>query len=135
MRRLFRTMFTNRNAKIFWYFHFLYLVITIFAVATVIAQYLPLPSKYEGSINTAVWIITVIFLAEYTARIYASEHKMNYILSFWGLLDLISILPAIVGLRNFSVLKSARLLDIFNASRLLHSEKLEEVYEETKKKS
>lgn len=63
----------------------------------------------------------LIFTIEYAARIYLAKQKLKYIFSFYGLVDLISILPFYLGLFFDShFIKSLRLLRIFRIFKLLH---------------
>jgi len=54
--------------------------------------------KYLPYILVAEWIFTILFTIEYILRIYSSERPMRYILSFYGLIDLIAILPTYISL-------------------------------------
>ena len=74
-------------------------------------------------IQIGEWLFTIIFTIEYFARIYASPNRWRYILSFWGLVDLIAILPSFLGLfipatRYLTVVRSIRLLRVFKILRL-----------------
>lgn len=62
-------------------------------------------------------ITVAIFTIEYIARIYAAEKRFRFIFSFYGLVDLIAILPyyLVVGLD----LRSLRVFRLFRAARLL----------------
>ena len=43
------------------------------------------------------WIFTIFFTFEYVTRIYTVKRKMGYVTSFYGLVDLLSILPAYIA--------------------------------------
>ncbi|HYP17449.1 MAG TPA: ion transporter, partial [Opitutus sp.] len=48
----------------------------------------------HGSILRALeWVITVLFTAEYFARLAAVQRPLRYMVSFFGLVDLLAILP------------------------------------------
>lgn len=68
-------------------------------------------------------LLLVLFTAEYGLRLYASEHRLRYLFSFWGIVDLLSILPAIVLLtpewQALRALRLVRLLKLFRSSRSL----------------
>lgn len=61
----------------------------------------------------------IIFTVEYLFRIYFSNNKLKYIFSFYGLIDLISILPFYLGIAfDGQYIKSLRLLRIFRLIKL-----------------
>ena len=61
--------------------------------------------------------ITVLFTIEYGLRIATSEKKMNYILSFYGLVDLIAILPFYLAMGLD--LRAIRVVRVFRVFRML----------------
>ncbi len=65
--------------------------------------------------------IVVLFLIEYILRVVLSKKKLSYILSFYGLIDLISILPVFLtgssGSQTLRVLRLLRLVRIFKLAR------------------
>ncbi|WP_419591270.1 ion transporter, partial [Thiolapillus sp.] len=55
---------------------------------------LPDISNYTIRVLRAIEIVTVlIFTVEYLARIYVANNKIAYIFSFYGLIDVLAILP------------------------------------------
>lgn len=69
------------------------------------------------------YALTVFFTLEYLARLYCSPKPKAYAISFFGLIDLISILPMYMGLflpgaRFAIVLRSFRLIRIFRIFKL-----------------
>lgn len=68
-------------------------------------------------------ITIAIFAVEYILRLMMAPNKLRFIFSFYGLVDLIAIIPFIiasrldlVGLRLFRVLRMARILKLFRYS-------------------
>jgi voltage-gated potassium channel len=66
---------------------------------------------------------TAIFTAEYLLRLYVSERPWRYARSFFGIVDLISILPTwlnllVPGIAHFGMLRSLRLLRVFRVLKL-----------------
>ena len=58
----------------------------------------PLNLRFGGIFNLLEWFFTLVFTAEYVLRLYCSRHPLRYALSFYGLVDLISILPTYFAL-------------------------------------
>ncbi|MEW5675757.1 ion transporter [Flavobacterium enshiense] len=84
-----------------------------------------LDAKYHSFIIISEWIITISFTLEYILRIICNRKPLNYIFSFYGIVDLISILPMylsffIPGSRMLSVIRALRLLRLFGILNLVH---------------
>lgn len=84
-----------------------------------------LDSKYHTFIIVSEWIITVFFSLEYALRIICNKKPLKYIFSFYGIVDLISILPMylsffIPGSRVLSMVRALRLLRLFGILNLMH---------------
>lgn len=75
-------------------------------------------AKYHHELIILEWIITVFFTLEYLLRIATTNRPRNYIFSFFGIIDLLAILPMylsffFVGSRVFSIIRALRLLRLF----------------------
>lgn len=75
-------------------------------------------AKYHELLILLEWIITGFFTLEYLLRIATTNRPRKYIFSFFGIIDLIAILPMylsffIVGSKVFSVVRALRLLRLF----------------------
>lgn len=69
------------------------------------------------------YLLTLFFTFEYLARLYCSENPKAYALSFFGMIDLLSILPMYMGFflhdaRFMIVIRSIRLIRIFRIFKL-----------------
>lgn len=67
------------------------------------------------------WIVVAIFSAEYLYRIVVAKEKLKYVFSFYGMIDLLAILPFYLSLavdfRSLRVLRLLRLARLFKLSR------------------
>ncbi len=84
-----------------------------------------LDAKYHDFIIISEWIITIFFTIEYILRIISNRKPWSYIFSFYGIVDLISILPMylsfiVPGSRMLSVIRALRLLRLFGILNLVH---------------
>ena len=95
------------------------LVLVIFIILSIIVVVLDsVPAFRTGWHDYFVlfeWIITIIFTLEYLLRIAVVKLPLKYIFSFYGIIDLLAILPSFLGL----VMTGASSLIIFRALRLL----------------
>lgn len=66
-------------------------------------------------LQKAEWIITIFFTIEYFLRIWVVQKSSAYIFSFYGIIDLLAILPSYVSL----LLAGTHMLIIFRSLRLL----------------
>jgi voltage-gated potassium channel len=69
------------------------------------------------------WFFTIIFTFDYFMRIWIVTNKARYIFSFFGIIDLLSILPTylglfLVGAQSLMVIRSIRLIRIFRIFKL-----------------
>lgn len=102
------------------------LLILIFAsVAVVLLETVPsLQSKYKQVFILLEWIFTIIFTIEYILRIYCVYKPVKYIKSFFGIIDLISILPTylslvLVGSQHLMIIRALRLLRVFRIFKMV----------------
>lgn len=101
------------------------LIVILLSVFTIMAE------TVEGIYHTCdkelivlEWIFTIIFTLEYVLRIFVSKKPLKYIFSFYGVIDLLSILPMflsifIKGSHILSSLRILRLLRLFRVFRLI----------------
>ena len=59
------------------------------------------------------WVFFVLFSAEYVLRVYIEPRKRDFIFSFYGIIDLLAILPSLFLLPGFRVLRVLRFLRVF----------------------
>ncbi|PKP50239.1 MAG: ion transporter [Bacteroidetes bacterium HGW-Bacteroidetes-1] len=70
------------------------------------------------------WGFTLIFSAEYIIRIIISPNKYKYIFSYYGIIDLISIIPTyvsifLIGSQYLIIIRILRLLRVFRILKLV----------------
>jgi voltage-gated potassium channel len=101
------------------------LLVTIFfsVLAVVLESVGSIRLKYGTYFLWAEWIFTAFFLVEYILRIIIVKKPWHYVKSFFGLVDLLSILPSllaffIAGAQSLMIIRSLRLLRIFRIFKL-----------------
>lgn len=81
--------------------------------------------RFHTALSVMEWIITVFFTIEYALRIISNNKPLSYIFSFYGIVDLVSILPMylsffipgsnmLLTIRVFRLLRLFRILDLVN---------------------
>jgi voltage-gated potassium channel len=81
--------------------------------------------QYEYYFTIAEWIFTVLFTIEYFLRLYCVAKPFRYAISFFGIIDLVSILPNYInlfipGVQFLSVIRVLRFFRVFRLFKLVH---------------
>jgi voltage-gated potassium channel len=71
------------------------------------------------------WFFTLLFTAEYIARLLCVQRPWRYAISFFGVVDLLAILPTYLsllvgGAQSLLVIRALRLIRIFRVFKLAH---------------
>ena len=84
----------------------------LFYMVSLSLETVPSLRGYASTFNTINNVITGVFVFELILRLVVAEHPLKYLISFFGVVDLIAILPALVGADTKS-LRALRLLRLF----------------------
>ncbi len=98
--------------------------VTLVSVGSIILETVPSLSAYGPVFQSIEYIATGLFTCEYFLRLHRAKRKTGYIFSFFGIIDLLAILPTYLGLGNFTFLKTARALRIVRLLRMIRLAKL-----------
>lgn len=102
------------------------LVAILFSVLIVMLESVPqLGAKYGLYFLIAEWILTILFTIEYILRLYVVQRPAKYATSFFGVIDLMAILPTYLSLilpgsQYLIAVRSLRLLRVFRIFRLVN---------------
>ena len=82
-------------------------------------------ADYGKLFITLEWVFTILFTIEYVLRLYCVKRPVKYATSFFGVIDLLAILPLYLTLMfstgaSFAVVRAFRLLRVFRIFKLLH---------------
>jgi voltage-gated potassium channel len=80
---------------------------------------------HAGTLLALEWAVTAVFAVEYAARLWTSERPGRYARSFFGVIDLLAILPLFLallvpGAQSLLVVRSLRLLRVFRVFKMAH---------------
>jgi voltage-gated potassium channel len=97
-------------------------IVIVISLLLFTIETLPELRDYEAFFGLAEYLIVTFFTIEYILRVLVTEHKIAYVLSFYGIIDLASVLPfyltlGIIDLRFVRVFRLFRLLRIFKFTR------------------
>lgn len=78
---------------------------------------------YRYYLKVSEWFFTILFTIEYALRIISAKKPIKYITSFFGIIDLIAVIPTyltffIVGTHYLVVVRTLRLLRVFRILKL-----------------
>lgn len=97
----------------------------LLSVLTVMLDSVPqINAKYGQQLYYAEWFFTVLFTVEYAARLWCIEHSWGYAKSFYGVVDLLSVLPTYLslwfpGAQFFLAVRILRVLRVFRVLRMV----------------
>ncbi|WP_281632185.1 ion transporter [Flavobacterium luteolum] len=79
-------------------------------------------SKYHEQLLVCEWIITIFFTIEYVLRIISIQKPVKYIFSFYGIIDLLAVLPMYLSIffPGASILSIVRALRFLRLFKILH---------------
>ena len=109
--------------------------VTIISIVSISLETVESLRKYEYIFQLVEYIVVGIFTVEYLGRAYVKEDRIKYIFSFFGIVDIISILPTYFGLANLTFLKSARIFRVLQFLRTLRLAKLAKINKFSNKNS
>lgn len=101
------------------------LVVIALSVTTVMLDSVAgIHAEHKSLLLAVEWFFTAIFTLEYGLRLYCVTNRMSYALSFFGLIDLLAILPTYLnflfeGAQFLVVIRILRLLRVFRVFKLV----------------
>lgn len=101
----------------------LLLSIIVSVIAVSLESIEAIDKVYHSQLVMIEWFFTILFSIEYILRLYSTEHSVKYSTSFFGVVDLLAILPTylsifIPGAQSLLVIRGLRLLRIFRVFKL-----------------
>ncbi len=101
----------------------LLIAILLSVIVVLLDSVVSLNEKFGKVFFILEWAFTIIFTMEYTLRLYTAHKPLKYIFSFYGIIDLLAILPTylsviLVGSHYLVVIRILRLLRVFRVLKL-----------------
>lgn len=105
------------------------IALLVVIIASVLAVMLESVESIQERFSTILiileWVFTIFFTLEYALRLYCVYRPMKYATSFFGIIDLLAILPTYLalvfsGVGTLLVIRALRILRIFRIFKLAH---------------
>lgn len=93
--------------------NFVILTLILISLAILPLEFLPAFTRYHRTLAAIEIMTTSVFSVEYLLRVWSAPSRLRYIFSFFGIVDLLSILPfylGFLGTQYVRVLRLVRLL-------------------------
>jgi len=108
-----------------WFDIFLLWAILISVLVVFLESISKLRASYGDIFYYLEWFFTILFSIEYILRIISTKKPSGYIFSFYGIIDVLAILPTylslvIAGSQYLLVIRILRLLRVFRILKLTH---------------
>ena len=94
-------------------------------VAVTLESVAGIRAEHGPALRTLEWIFTALFTVEYVLRLICVGRPFRYATSFFGVVDLLAILPSYLslffaGTQSLVVIRALRLLRVFRVLKLAH---------------
>lgn len=122
-RRLYRIIFES-DTRAGWLFDVVLIGLILLSVVLVSLESVSsIAFRYETHLHVAEWVITILFTIEYLLRLLCVARRSEYALSFFGIVDLLSVIPTYLSLyfagsQFLMVVRVLRLLRVFRVMKL-----------------
>lgn len=106
------------------FFDIILMIFIILSVIVVMLETVPsYQAKYGQLFTFLEFVFTIFFSIEYILRLYCVHKPMKYATSFFGIIDLLSIIPffialVVTGTQSLVVIRALRLMRVFRVFKL-----------------
>jgi len=124
LRQKLKTIIFGTETKAGKLFDEVLIAIIVLSIITVLLESVAIYSEQYGNIlYLAEWFFTILFSIEYLLRIYCIRLPSSYVFSFYGIVDLLSVIPTYIsvlfpGAQALAVIRVLRVLRIFRILKL-----------------
>jgi voltage-gated potassium channel len=122
-RRLYSIIFESDTPAGFRFDMVLIATILLSIVVVILDSVQSINARHGHVMDVLEWLFTIVFTVEYLSRLYCVQRPLQYATSFYGIIDLLSIVPAYLALfvpesYAFLDIRILRLLRIFRILKL-----------------
>ncbi len=119
-----RDLFYNPRSKNFLRVNNFFAFLTIVSILFIVLETVTSLMVYERMFQIIEYVTVFFFTLEYLGRLFTAPSKIKYMTSFFGIVDLVAIVPTFLGLTNLSFLKAARSVRILRFLRMVRLVKM-----------
>lgn len=121
--RIWRTIFLSDSGGARVFDITLLILIAASVVVVMLESVESVAAQYATLLHGLEWAFTILFTIEYVTRIWVVRRKKKYIFSFFGIVDLLSILPTYIdfllaGSGHFIIVRILRMLRMFRILKM-----------------
>ena len=103
----------------------LFACIVASVIAVMLESVAEIAAGWGPALRAVEWFFTLLFTVEYGLRLYCVGRPWRYATSFFGVVDLLAILPTYLslffaGTQSLIVIRALRLLRVFRVLKLVH---------------
>ena len=127
-QKLFEIIFEADTPAGKWFDIVLIICILLSVIIVMLDSVSSVRAKYGQLLYAVEWFFTILFTAEYVLRLLCVGRPIRYAVSFFGIVDLLAILPTYMSLlffgsRYLAVIRVLRVLRVFRVLKLGHHTK------------
>lgn len=103
-----------------WFDRALILIIVLSLIVVILDSIQTVSMRFHAELSWLEWIFTFLFSVEYVVRVYCAKNRLAYITSFFGVIDLLSVLPTFLALMfpDLHALLDVRILRLLRVFRI-----------------
>ena len=122
-RQLYHTFFDSDSPRVRMFDKILIVAILLSVLTVTLESVQDIRRHHEQALHTLDWGLTLLFSVEYLLRLLSAPRPLRYARSFYGLVDLMAILPQYLALifpqsRFLTSIRLLRLLRMFRVFKL-----------------
>ncbi|MEM1043938.1 MAG: ion transporter [Bacteroidota bacterium] len=122
--RLYSVIFGHQTRSGRWFDLALIALIGLSVLAVMLESVASVRAAFGDELRIAEWVFTILFTVEYVLRLACVERPSRYARSFFGVIDLLAILPTYLsvffpGAQALAVVRMLRFLRVFRILKLV----------------
>ncbi len=123
-KKLYEVIFESDTPAGRWFDIILIAVILLSVLTVMLDSIRSVKTQYGSLLFYAEWVFTILFTIEYISRLVSVKRPLAYAKSFFGIVDLLAILPTYISLfipggQYLIVIRMLRILRIFRVLKLV----------------
>lgn len=93
--------------------------LVLLSSAIFVAETYPIPANVRSTLDVIDTAILLVFAIEYSLRLWCAENRLRYFFSLYSLIDLLAVVPFLIGVFDVSFLRIFRWFRILRLIRFI----------------